>query len=139
MFGLFLSAFLPAAACNNPHKAPEGGATPVTNRIPDTADAESDDLQETRLKYLDPDTEKLFFVEEDGRHLVARNRYGKVLWRRNPFIDGKLKPHRVNEPIIVWVEPRTCSGKKELGIAFDSGQFGCVDMGTGDFQFLGQQ
>ena len=100
--------------------------------------------------YKDPVSETTFHVESDGRHITAIDADGKILWRRDPFVDRKLEPYRSAKPVIVYIgretDQRTIDNltKKGLGngsylkITFDSTQFGAVDIKTGDFFWGGQ-
>jgi hypothetical protein len=97
--------------------------------------------------YLDPQTRVLFYVETDGRHLSAIGPDGKLLWTRNPYVDTGSHYYRRKE-IITYLGPLPAeyarvSKKQNLGgpfiqIAFDSTQFGAVDVKTGNFFNLGQ-
>lgn len=120
-----------------------------------------------------------FTVEMDGRHIIATDNTGKVLWRRNPFVDFGMCPYRSPHPYIVWIGPpgagygaewhidspatarpdamtnanivKMLSGlpakypvpkprqdDRFLGLAFDSSQFGYLNIRNGDFYFSGQ-
>ena len=82
--------------------------------------------------------------EDDGRHLIGRDSGGKALWRRDPFVDAKLEPYRVEFPRIIWIgsPSRECGKvlhyKHCVGISYDSTQFGVVSIKDGSFVFLGQ-
>jgi len=93
--------------------------------------------------YKDLKSNILFYVESDGRHVVAIDESGKILWHRNPFVEAKLEPYRIDHPVIVYIGPANISvlpgiEKEYIGISFDSSQFGVINIKTGDFQFLGQ-
>src|SRR5436190_24330359 len=96
--------------------------------------------------YKDAESGIIFYVESDGRHLAAIDRDGKIVWHRDPFADAKLQYYRTKSPQIVYVgkaseraqEYWPGKQKKVIGIAFNSSQFGEVDIKTGEFQFGGQ-
>lgn len=88
----------------------------------------------TGLICKDAATGTIIYVETDGRHVVAISPEGKILWRKDPFIDGGLEPYRMAHPTINAV--RASSGK--IGISFTSSQFGEMDIATGAFTFMGQ-
>jgi len=104
------------------------------------------------MAYRDARTDISFYVESDGRHLVAIGSNGKLLWVRNPFEDAKMCPYRSPRPVIdsvkaVDISPEYAQELKRRGanpshrfisIAFDSSQFGLVDQTTGDFLPEGQ-
>jgi hypothetical protein len=85
----------------------------------------------------------LYYVEGDGRHLVAVSRDGVILWREDPFTQANLEPYRVDEPQIsrlgrpgrALVEGRVGS---YIAVQFNSTQFGIVDVATGEFIYQGQ-
>ncbi len=101
--------------------------------------------------YRDPDSGTIFYVESDGHHVVALDKDGKVLWCRQPALDGNLPPYseiapRPN-PSITWIgalreserERLKKSGSgKFIGISFNSRQAGVLDLKNGDFTFQGQ-
>jgi hypothetical protein len=97
--------------------------------------------------YLDPQTQTVFYVETDGRHLSAIGPDGKLLWTRNPYVDTGSHYYRRKE-VIVYLGPLSTEYtqlmKKQhvagpfIGIAFDSTQFGALDVKTGNFFNLGQ-
>ena len=55
--------------------------------------------------YRDPESGTVFYVESDGRHVAAIDRNGKLLWVRNPFVEGGLCPYRSAHPYIYWIGP----------------------------------
>lgn len=108
-------------------------------------ESRADDSQASQppLTYRDPESGILFFVESDRRHVAAINREGRVLWDRDPFVDGHLKPYRVAFPEISYVGeiPSWAKARRErpsIGIGFNSSQFGLLDIETGGFTFVGQ-
>lgn len=60
--------------------------------------------------YRDPLTGITFHVESDGRHLVAKNANGELIWRRNPFVDSKMCPYRSPHPYIDEIGPLYYNG-----------------------------
>jgi hypothetical protein len=98
--------------------------------------------------YVDPATRIIFYVESDGRHLSAIAPDGKILWARNPYIDIGSHHYRRNEQI-VHLGPLSATYTRHMqrerknpgpfiAIAFDSTQFGAIDVRNGDFSNLGQ-
>jgi hypothetical protein len=82
--------------------------------------------------------------ETDGRHLKAVDANGRILWRRDPFVDSKLEPYRNEFPRIRWIgaSNRPCQGvvasSSCIAISYDSSQSGVVDLADGTFIFMGQ-
>ena len=111
--------------------------------------------------YVEPRSGISFLVEKDGRHLVAVDRVGKLLWERNPFVDGNMCPYRSAHPFIWGIGPADRADSlivKELNneiahgrrivppgprdhfisLSFDSSQFGWENATNGDFYEMGQ-
>jgi hypothetical protein len=93
--------------------------------------------------YKDKDSGIIFYVESDGRHVAAISDEGKILWNRDPFVEGKLEAYRVQKPQIVFIgKPNESTAKhhpgKFVAISFNSSQFGLLDFEKGDFTFEGQ-
>jgi len=93
--------------------------------------------------FKDKVSETIFYVESDGRHVSAVDQKGKILWHRDPFTDAKLEPYRRARPVICWIGPPSewsIEGRKGkfIGIAFDSSQFGIINVANGEFICLGQ-
>lgn len=106
--------------------------------------------------YKDQRSTISLYVESDGRHLVAKDSDGRLLWIRTPFEDAGLCPYRTPHPIIYEIDTvdflpdfgeRAAPSLKKLGmlsthkyvqIHFDSSQFGLVDETSGNFFFEGQ-
>jgi hypothetical protein len=111
--------------------------------------------------YFDPESGITLHVERDGRHLAAVDRYGKLLWNRNPFVDDDLCPYRSAHPFIAELRstavrddfivrelneiiPR--GGKIEIpsphayfiSLSFNSSQDGWLNVDNGDFYLTGQ-
>ncbi|WP_035601348.1 hypothetical protein [Haloferula sp. BvORR071] len=114
-------------------------------------DSEKDRLQRRQMHFrhavypirvTDTTTGIIYEVAKDRRTITATNPKGEKLWAVNPFEDAKLKPYRVKHPIIFYFgksqpgAPR--KGKLQLGLEFDSSQFGTLDLADGEFRFLGQ-
>ena len=99
---------------------------------------------ETGLIYKDVLTNVVIYVETDGRHVVAICPDGKLLWRKDPFIDGGLQPYRMARPTISsigparGVEPAVGPVSKFFAIQFTSSQMGVMEIATGRFTFQGQ-
>ena len=97
------------------------------------------------LVYRDEASDVTIRVEADGRHVYATRAKGKLLWRRDPFKDGRLEPYRTRYPRIVWLGPPSQFREDQfraqgrfVGISFSSSQFGIINVATGEFIFLGQ-
>lgn len=95
------------------------------------------------IRVTDNETGNTYEVQADRRTIVARTKEGKVIWRVNPFEDAKLKPYRVQYPFIVYFGRSTMAiqdgkGDRFLGVAFNSSQFGVVNLADGSFTFEGQ-
>jgi hypothetical protein len=86
--------------------------------------------------YKDADSGLILFVERDGRHVTAINPDGKILWSRDPFADAHLEFYRTKTPRIAYIGPSRRGGFG-ISIAFDSSQFGRLDIKTGTFSFEG--
>jgi hypothetical protein len=96
------------------------------------------------LIYKDGATGTIIYVETDARHVAAISPDGKLLWRKDPFVDANLQPYRVSRPTIVLLGPQP-SGELPEGasapvatIAYNSSQFGLINIKDGHFTFLGQ-
>lgn len=95
------------------------------------------------LAFRPPGSHVIFYVETDGRHVTALDSDGKILWCRNPFVEARLKPYRTPRPVIRLIGQSTKGTtdqmeEKFISVAFDSSQFGFMDIKTGDFTFSGQ-
>lgn len=88
------------------------------------------------LIYKDATSNVIVYVETDGRHVVGIGPDGRMLWRKDPFVDAGLQPYRMARPTISYVGPTRAPGR--AGIRFTSSQFGELDLATGTFSFLGQ-
>lgn len=101
--------------------------------------------------YRDPASGTIFYVESDLHHVVALDKDGKILWCRQPALDGNLPPysekHPRANPAVVWIGAlaesqnerlKNTGGGKFIGISFNSRQAGVLDTKTGDFTFWGQ-
>jgi hypothetical protein len=94
------------------------------------------------LIYKDIASNVIIYVETDGRHVVAISQDGRILWRRDPFVDAGLEPYRGPHPTIIFVGSGCALRPEYIGkafcLSFSSSQFGVMDIGTGKFTFLGQ-
>ena len=102
--------------------------------------------------YHDPVTGTTFYVESDLRHVVALDPAGKILWCRQPALEGNLPSyspqHPTTNPPIVWLggpgdsrseRLKTTGSGRFIGLSFNSRQGGVMDEKTGDFTFEGQR
>lgn len=99
----------------------------------------------TGLIYKDAATGTIVYVETDGRHVVAFTPDGKILWRKDPFVDAGMQPYREARPTIVSIgsSTRDCRLRpaqvgKVFCLSFSSSQSGVMDIATGQFTFEGQ-
>jgi hypothetical protein len=105
------------------------------------------------MAYKDPRSSITFYVESDGRHLVAIGPAGNLLWVRNPWEDVPgACPYRTPRPVLSHIESielnETFADNLKrrgahtdhafLSIQFDSSQFGVVDESNGDYFPEGQ-
>ncbi len=75
-------------------------------------------------------------------YLVAIDKNNKMLWYADPYKDNKLKPYKVERPVIsemFFVFSQTDINKEVIWILYDNTQYGEVDKKTGKFLFLGQE
>ncbi|NML04472.1 hypothetical protein [Sphingomonas sp. G-3-2-10] len=97
----------------------------------------------TPQSYRDPDSGLIFYVERDGRGVAAIGADGQVAWVADPFVDARMEPYRLERPVIVSIgKPLEWMIRDRKGrfvsIAFNSTQFGILDIADGKFIFLGQ-
>jgi hypothetical protein len=92
----------------------------------------------TGLIYKDAAANVIIYVETDGRHVVAISPDGKILWRKDPFVDAGLEPYRQPRPTINFVGSCRPDVGKIFCISFTSSQAGTMDIATGKFTFEGQ-
>ena len=86
--------------------------------------------------YKDAATGVIVYVETDGRHVVAISPDGRILWRKDPFVDAGLEPYRMARPTIDVVEKcgwQPGTKRNFLCMTFTSSQFGEMDIATGQF------
>ncbi len=95
------------------------------------------------LSYRSAEDENIYYVEGDGRHVVAMTCDGVLLWREDPFAQAELEPYRFDHPRIVWIGEASQGPVDDrrgdfIAISYDSTQFGLIDTATGEFIFQGQ-
>jgi hypothetical protein len=94
------------------------------------------------LTYTNKKSGVIYDVESDGRHVSASTQEGKLLWRRNPFVDAELEPYRWTKPVIVMIGTASDLGyggdPDAILIRFSSSQIGWIDPRTGDFHYAGR-
>jgi hypothetical protein len=105
------------------------------------------------MSYKDPRTSITLYVESDGRHVVAIDSNGKLLWIRNPWEDPPaFCPYRTPRPVIesliqteltqidrANLKPRGAKLEHTfIALQFTSSQYGVLDESTGDFIPEGQ-
>lgn len=107
-------------------------AAPVRDGYPQTISG---------LIYKDATANVIIYVETDGRHVVAISPDGRILWRKDPFVDAGLEPYRMARPTIECIGAK-CKGlsanDKSVAVWFTSSQFGVMDIATGKFTPMGQ-
>jgi hypothetical protein len=101
------------------------------------------------MTYRDPDSQAIFYVESDGRHLARIGASGEIAWLKDPHADAKVEEYRFPNPQIVSIngpfrwqsnmvdELKPLSGHA-LWIRYSNSQAGLIDMRTGAFTFMGQ-
>lgn len=92
----------------------------------------------TGLIYQDPATKIIIYVETDGRHVAAISTDGRLLWRKDPFVDAKMQPYRLARPTINSVGPASSADIGQFAVRFTSSQMGLMSLATGQFKFMGQ-
>jgi hypothetical protein len=118
--------------------------------------------------YRDTESGVTFYVESDGRHVMAVDSDGKLLWVRNPFVESNMCPYRSAHPFIVALttaQPASLDtdvqagirkeidrqlnqmsgerthpqeGDRFISLTFNSSNFGWVNIRTGDYYDQGQ-
>lgn len=92
------------------------------------------------IRVTDKETGIVYEVQSDRRTITATKPDGTIIWKINPFVDAKLEPYRVKHPFIVYFGKSNQSNLKGavLGIAFNSSQFGAIELESGKFHWRGQ-
>jgi hypothetical protein len=90
------------------------------------------------LVYQDPETKIIIYVETDGRHVAAISTDGRLLWRKDPFVDAKMEPYREARPTIAAIGPASSVDVGQFAVHFTSSQKGVMSLATGQFRFMGQ-
>ena len=95
------------------------------------------------IRVTDTETGITYEVQSDRRTIVAKKKDGTMIWKVNPFEDANLKPYRVKHPFITYFGRSTIAtqagrGDRFLGVAFNSSQFGEINLANGSFVFSGQ-
>lgn len=85
----------------------------------------------------------IIYVETDGRHIAAISPDGKLLWRKDPFVDAKMQPYRLARPSIIaigpgFTVPGVGTSDELFSVSFNSSQSGVMNIATGKFTFMGQ-
>jgi hypothetical protein len=78
----------------------------------------------------------IYEVQSDRRTIVAKSPVGKIIWQANPFEDAKLMPYRFEHPFIVYFGKSNNNGRLNgeiLDVAFNSSQFGDIELESGKF------
>jgi hypothetical protein len=103
--------------------------------------------------YKDPRTSITFYVESDGRHLVAIDTLAKLLWVRDPWEEAHAfcqyrtpRPVVTSQKIVELKEAARAHLKSRganlehtfIAFSFDSSQYGMLDESTGNFFPEGQ-
>lgn len=102
---------------------------------------------EKRLNYRVANSGILFYAELDRKHIVAMDKKGKVLWRRN-MIDQLHSKDWLGKPVVMvlidkphdWeLEVMKERGKKGeyVGVLFSNRQFGVIDQSDGSYTSMG--
>ena len=91
--------------------------------------------------YKDATSKTLFYVESDGRHVVAISSAGKLLWIKDPVKDAHLPTYRTEKSQIIFIGRDKPSGGKPdefIAIQYNNSQFGVMRINNGEFLFQGQ-
>jgi hypothetical protein len=92
------------------------------------------------LTYTDKQRGVTYRVESDGRHVSASAADGKLLWRRNPFVEAQMEPYRYTKPLIRQIgAARDIDFRGDpdaIWIRFNSSQSGTIDPRTGEFHYV---
>ena len=82
------------------------------------------------IQIVDTKTGAVYQVQTDRRTITARDKQGKLLWKVNPYVDGRLSPYRFEHPIIVYFaisdREENEEGTQRLAVVFSSSQFGIL-------------
>lgn len=92
----------------------------------------------TGLIYQDAATKIIIYVETDGRHVAAISTDGRLLWRKDPFVDAKMQPYRLARPTIDSIGPASSDDTGQFVVRFTSSQMGLMNLATGQFKFMEQ-
>lgn len=99
----------------------------------------------TPIEVAVPCAHIVIHVDADGRTVWATGKSGKRLWTEDPFERAGMKPHRLRRPVIHSVSPfatrrgERCGARRpDVGVSYNSTQFGALDSRTGKFTFGGQ-
>jgi hypothetical protein len=93
------------------------------------------------IQVTDKETGIVYEVQSDRRTITATKPDGTLVWKVNPFVDAKLEPYRVKHPIICYFGKTNNNSNLKgpvLGIAFNSSQFGDIELESGKFHWGGQ-
>ena len=93
------------------------------------------------IQVTDKETGIVYEVQSDRRTITATKQDGTIVWKINPFVDAKLEPYRFKYPYINYFgKTHNNANLKEpvLGIAFNSSQFGDIELESGKFHWGGQ-
>jgi hypothetical protein len=93
------------------------------------------------IQVTDKETGIVYEVQSDRRTITATKPDGTIIWKVNPFVDEKLEPYRVKHPFIVYFGKSNNQANLKgavLGIAFNSSQFGDIELESGKFHLRGQ-
>jgi hypothetical protein len=120
--------------------APTPKTAEMPKRFPPLIYYTNDNATIAPLTYTNKEGGVIYHVESDGRHVSASTADGKLLWRRNPFVDAQMEPYRWTKPVISQI-----GAARDLGftgdpdviwIRFNSSQVGWIDPRAGDFRFV---
>ena len=93
------------------------------------------------IRVTDRESGIVYEVRNDRRTITATRPTGEVIWTVDPFVDARLKPYRMEHPVIVYFGPSAGRDNRKgpfLAVTFNSSQFGVLDLATGKFDFAGQ-
>lgn len=84
------------------------------------------------ISLKDPKTEMIFYVESNGRRLVALDKNGSVVWNVDVLAEAKIKPTR-GEPVIRHLLMKD----GDLHVTCGRSDWARVHLQTGKAEFLG--
>jgi hypothetical protein len=82
-----------------------------------------------------------FYLDTSMIYVWAFDKYGKLLWKTDPWKDNNLMEYRVKRPTIKYfklINEKGTKNEEVIGIGYNNSQSGYLDKLTGKFTFEGQ-